>query len=209
MASVDITVPFTVNNGAKLSEQCVTATLRFLPAERAYQEKTSTVCLGAQPADKPPALLRDGRADIVTLYQCASGDTAGGGVFPCQGKSTDDLALYVDATRLAAEDDNFDGIDASGSAAERAGAGYRLFRPEDVVIHVPDNYARRARKDIDGTTYPAGTAWRSGNDEGDDPNDNNDYGYIPGVSTRITFKNAQTGAGSYARYYFFRLPRGK
>ena len=206
--ALEITVPFTVKSGVKLSEQCVTAAFLYLPIRySADGEKTSTVCLGAQPAGKPPVLLRDGRADIVTLYKCASGDVANGGVFPCQGKAANDLALYVDGYRLAAEDTvKTDTVDASGSAAERAGASYRLFRPEDVVIHVPDNYARRARKDIDGTTYPAGTAWRSGNDEGDDPTDNNDYGYIPGVSTRITFKNAQTGAGSYARYYFSACP---
>ena len=206
-STLEITVPFDVNDGVKLSEQCVTATLLYLPLRNAAGEKTSTVCLGAQPSGEPPTLLRDGRADIITLYQCAAGDVTGGGVFPCEGKAVNDLALYVNGYPLAAEDtDGTDTIDASGSAAERAGSPHRLFHPKDVIIHVPDVAARRAREDIDGTTYPAGNAWRSGNDEGDDLNDTNDYAYIPGVSTRITFENAKTGAGSYSRYYFSTCP---
>ncbi len=209
--SLDFTVPFTVtlSSEAKLSDQCVTATFRYLPSgslpsESDYQEKTSTICLGVQPAEEPPVLLRDGRADIITLYQCASGDVASGGFLPCQGKTADDLALYVDASRLALEDaKTTDDIDASGSAAARAGADYRLFRPEDVVIHVPDQAARRLRVVTDLPTYPAGNVWYSGNDNADDPDDNNDFGYIAGVSTRL---KVLTGGGTYPKLWVSMCP---
>ena len=201
-STLEITVPFDVNDGVKLSEQCVTATLLYLPLRNAPGEKTSKVCLGAQPSGEPPALLRDGRADIITLYQCAAGDVTGGGVFPCQGKSTGDLALYVDGYRMAAEDTVLiDTIDASGSAAERAGAGYRLFSPESVIIHVPDVAARRARVNPEtgnNPTYPVGNVWYTGNDEANDPDDTNDFGYIAGVSTR---NMVLTGGGTFTRLF--------
>ena len=166
---------------------CLTATVRALPAEQTVgnatadikmQDNTAKACLGPPPSSDPelPVLFQEGRADLITLHKCADGTS-----FPCAGKSADDLVQYVDGSADAA--------DGSGNAAQNAGSLYRVFRAEDVVTHVADlttteGGGRIVRK------YPASPSkvvWYAGHDVADISTDPNDFGILPGVSTKYRF----------------------
>ena len=180
---------------------CVTATMGALPAEitdnvtTAYEksrDNTATACLGPPPSGDPelPVLLQEGRADLLTMHKCADGAS-----FPCAGKSADDLVQYVDGSALAASGA---GDAATGNAAENAGSPYRAFQTTDVVTHVADftttdsddpvsyvaDGGRAVRKH---PTSPSKVVWYVGHDVADNPGDSNDFGILPGVSTKYRF----------------------
>ena len=198
-------MPFDVNSGAKLSEQCVTATLRFLPAEGAYREETSTVCLGAQPsgsrrpgsrrsccATGGPTSLRCTSASPATWPAAASSPAKARGpaTWPCTWTATG-------WPRRTRKDRHHRRL------GERGGKGRRVL-PALPPRERDNPRSRRCRPPRAGEprtgnnpTYPAGNVWYSGNDNGNDPNDNNDFGYIPGVSTR---SKVPDGSGTYPKF---------
>ncbi len=148
---------------------CMTATVRALPVEPARtgvlipiservsavemaRDNTDRVCLGAPKASDGLTMFSGGRADLLTLRQCADGAS-----FPCVGKSANDLVQYVNGAN--------DAPDRTGNASRNAGSPYDVFHPEDVVVNVPDLIINRlARKNPASPNYPANRpAWYTGN----------------------------------------------
>ena len=178
--------------------RCLTATVRALPAEQtvgnvtAYEkmkDNTAKACLGPPPSGDPslPVLFQEGRADLVTQHKCADGTS-----FPCDGKSADDLALYVNSATDAASDT---GDADNGNAADNAGSTYRAFRTTDVVMHVAD--ADDTRKALNNNQSASEVHWQSGSDQADYPGNwvgwNDEFGVLPGVAVKVIRPSGYTG----------------
>ncbi len=142
-----LTLNIIVDSDKMVNEQCLTATLTAVPPEVTGfgDDNYAKICLGMPPTDRK-VLLTKGQTDLVALYRCV-GITAG----PCDS------------------DDTLEMVALGGTATQAAGADYRAFRPENVVVQISDPGGRQS-----GVANPV---WRSGSTWTGD----NTAGLIPGV----------------------------
>ena len=220
-----VEAPATVNASGS---PCATVTARALPARDDAQAaeastKTTRICVQRlpAPAGAPPVLLDQGRADLLTLQKCASAAQLG-----CAGKSAGDLTLNVVSAegashRTVTEGNNIHNaatkipVAVGGNAAMNAGSDHRIFRPGDVVVHVPDappvgpspaTRTRYPRVNVQAN-YPVNkTVWYTGNDIPNIPDtgnnsDPNDFGLRAGVAAKYRFPGAD-----YNKYYLSICP---
>ena len=138
-----VTLPIAVASSAAVNKQCLTATLAGNPPpgvgehDDDISDNVAKVCLG-EPPDRP-VVFNSGESGLHTWYNCV-----GRATYPCSATdSVEFLAL-------------------GGSAAFDAGLPYGIFKPDKVVIHVPDPFGR-ATSSEDGSSD---MVWSTGYDQG-------------------------------------------
>ena len=138
MASM--TLPVTVNSGATLSEQCLTAEIFALPPAgggRFYDDPSDNVaraCLGAAPDE--PAVFSSGHSDLFTWYDCSETTT-----HPCNDSVSLELVALVGTAEV--------------------GLPYDIFDPDNVLVHVTDPAGRATSSD----SKSAALVWSTGFEE--------------------------------------------
>ena len=138
-----VTLPVTVSSSAVVNEQCLAARLTGNPPpgtgpyDDDISDNVAKVCLtGSGPPGR--AVFASGETSLPTWYNCV-GRTA----YPCS--STDSVEFVV----------------LGESAAVDAGLPYQVFKPDKVVIHVPDPSGRGT----DSATGSSALVWSTGNDK--------------------------------------------
>ena len=138
-----MTLPVTVDSGATLSEQCLTAEIFGTPPTgpgRFYDDpadNTAKGCLGA-PSSDDTVVFTTGHSDLFTWYDCS--DTT---AYPCNSSVSLELVALGE------------------TAAGESGSPYSIFRPEDVLIHIADPLGRRSSSDSNSDAM----VWSTGFEE--------------------------------------------
>ena len=137
MASVQL--PVTVNSGANLSEQCLTAEIFATPPTGPQRfddnpaDNLARACLGSAPVQEGDQVaLRDGTVDLFTWYDCV-----GRSARPCNHKDDGDATTNDDLQLVGVAEDG------------------RIFQPNQVTVHVPDP-AGRTVDTSDGLVWSTG-----------------------------------------------------
>ena len=137
-ASLELTLTAVVSGGAGVHEPCLTATLVSTPPERIgddpLADNSAKICVGEPPDSVLPVLFQEGETDLVTLYDCVGVST-----YPC------------------GMDDSLKWVALGGTAAREGGFPDGIFRPEDVVVHVPDTLG--LGRHVDSSDMPV---WSTG-----------------------------------------------
>lgn len=138
-----VTLPITVGANAVVNELCLTATLtgKPPPGTRLYgddpPDNVAKLCLG-EPPDRI-VLFNSGETGLLTRYNCV-GRTA----YPCSTMNSVEFVVL------------------GGTAAYDFGLPYQVFKPDKVIIHVPDPSSRAASSE-DGSSD---LVWSTGYDTG-------------------------------------------
>ena len=137
--SDSVTLPVTVASDAVVNEQCLTATLTGNPPpgngrlDDAIANNVAKLCLG-DPPDRA-VVFNSGETGLPTWYNCVGRTT-----YPCSAADSVEIVTLGD------------------SAAIDAGLLYEVFKPDQVVIQVPDPLGR-ATSSEEGST---GLVWSTG-----------------------------------------------
>ena len=143
-----VTLPIRVSNNAVVNEQCLTAKLTGNPPpgtgrlDDAISDNVAKVCLGEPTAEA--VLFTRERTDLFAWYDCVGKTT-----YPC---NNEDSLEFVVLNRLA------------GVASD---ATYELYKPEKVIVHVPDPSGRHTSLDPDSSALVWSTGYRGDRTIGD------------------------------------------